>query len=278
MIPFMSNAPQANRKLPNLLCHYCSLQSLRGIIQEKHLHMTNVFWMDDTTEIFWLYEVVKRILDGMPSEVSSPLNERFREIIDARRISHVFCASFSEDSDSRSQWLEYADDGHGFAIGFDPNALNLNRLPPNRNVELEPVIYNEKKQEQIAEKVVESLRTIGHGEASTDFQLFAANHNTWWRAVYCKNPAFKNEKEWRLIFRDNPGDGLEFRERAGRQLIPFAKFPLEPAKNPIREIRLGPRNQSQRNVDAIAQLLRIHDYDPTNVVFPKSNVPLRPEY
>jgi len=39
-----------NQKLPELLYHYSNLQGLRGIIEKKYLHMTNVFWMDDTTE------------------------------------------------------------------------------------------------------------------------------------------------------------------------------------------------------------------------------------
>ena len=87
-----------------------------------------------------------------------------------------------------------------------------------------------------------------------------------------------NEKEWRLIFQDDPGDTLEFRKRDGRHLVPFTKFPFDPAKNLIREIWLGPRNQSQRNVDAVEQSLRLCRYDARQVSFQGSTIPLRPEF
>ena len=104
--------------------------------------------MDDTTELFWLYEVVKRVLDRRPSDERNALHKRFQNMMKDRRLSYVFCTCFSEEPDSRSQWLEYADDGHGFAIGFDPTTFDLKRDDPTRDVELRPVIYDEKEQER----------------------------------------------------------------------------------------------------------------------------------
>jgi hypothetical protein len=266
-----------SQELPKLLYHYCSLQGLRGIIEKKHLRMTSVFWMDDTTELFWFYEVVKGVLDRRPSDERNVLHERFKNMVKTPGLSYVFCTCFSKEPDSRSQWLEYADDGHGFAIGFDPTTFDLTRDNPTRDVELKPVVYDEKEQERIAEEVIRHLREHGN-EVFDQALLVFTGINVWWEAAHCKNPAFVNEKEWRLIYRDNPGDALGFRERAGRQLIPFVKFPFDPAKNPISEIWLGPRNRSQRNVEAVAQLLRLYGYDAGHVRFPRSNIPLRSEY
>lgn len=266
-----------NQESPNLLYHYSSLHGLRGIIKQKHLRMTNVLWMDDTTELFWFYKVVTRVLDRQPPDARNALQERLRQMTGDRRLSNVYCTCFSKDPDSRSQWLEYADDGHGFAIGFDPTSFDLKRAVPVRNVELQPVIYDEEKQEQMAEEFIRHLQ--GHGDEVADkFVLFATKYNMWWQGACCKNPAFVNENEWRLIYRDEPGGDLDFIEKAGRHLIPFIQFPFDPAKNPIREIWLGPRNQSQRNVDAVAQLLRVCGYDVGHVSFPGSSIPLRPEY
>ncbi len=273
----VSTEDDDGHKLPNRLYHYCSLQGLRGIIEQKHLRMTSVFWMDDTTELFWFYEVVTRVLDRQPTEARNGLHKQFKQLMEDRALSYVFCACFSEDPDSRSQWLEYADNGHGFAIGFDPIALDMERTPPERAVELQQVIYDEREQERMGEEIVFRLRE--HGDDVADkVVLFFTKYSAWREGLRCKSPTFKNEREWRLICRDNPGDDLGFRERAGRQLVPFVKFEFDPAKNPIREIRLGPRNQSQRNVDAVAQLLRICGYDVAQVKFPASRVPLRPEY
>ena len=266
-----------NQDVPKRLYHYCSLQGLRGIIEQKHLRMTNVFWMDDTTELFYFYDVVRRVLDRQPPDARSALHGRFEQLMKDRRLSNVFCTCFSKDPDSRSQWLEYADDGHGFAIGFDPNTFDRKRTVPIRDVDLQSVIYDEKEQERRADEVVRLLQGP-RDELEGKFVIGAANHNTWWQAAHCKNPAFVNENEWRLIYRSDPGDALEFCERAGRHLIPFIKFPFDPAKNPIREIRLGPRNQSQRDVDAIAQLLQLCGFEADQVSYKGSNIPLRSEY
>ena len=129
----------------------------------------------------------------------------------------------------------------------------------------------------MAEEIIRFVQE--HGDELHDkFVLGAANYNAWRQAPRCKNPAFVNEKEWRLIDRNDPGDELNFRERARRHLIPFVKFPFDLAKKPIREIWLGPRNQSQRNVDAVAQLLRRCGYGPADVTFRASRIPLRAEY
>lgn len=264
--------------LPKTLYHYCNLKGLRGVVENRCLWMTSAFWMDDTTEVFWLYEVAARVLKRYPSESRNSLHERFDKLIKDRRLSYVFCTCFSEDPDSRSQWLEYADNGHGFAIGFDPTSLDLKRAPPRRDVELGSVIYDAAEQERMPEEAIRHLREEGN-EVADGLQVLAARHNVWWQAARCKNPKFENEREWRLILRDDPGDGsLKFRERSGRQLVPYTQFSLDPATNPIREIWLGPRNQSQRNIDALAELLRVCGYDVDQVKFRGSKIPLRAEY
>lgn len=263
-----------NHDIPNILYHYCSLQALQGIIEGKCLYMTNVFWMDDTTELLWFYEVVNRLLDRRRSNERNTVRGRFQNLIKDPRPTHVFCACFSEVPDSRSQWLEYADGGHGFTIGFDPTTFDLEQA---RDIELKPVIYDEKEQEKMAEALIGELRER-EDDLADNVMLWAVGHNTWRHAALCKNPAFKDEQEWRLICRGDPGNALDFRERAGRHLIPFTRFQFDPAKRPIREIWLGPRNRSQRNVDAVAELLRHCGYDADAVRYLSSQVPLRPEY
>ncbi len=262
---------------PNILYHYCSLGSLRSIIENKHLYMTNAIWMDDKTELVWLRKMVQRVLDRYPSDERHILHERFTQIINQREPSHVYCTCFSGNPDSRSQWLEYADDGHGFAVGFDTTAFDLKRSTPKRDIQLQRVRYDEAEQEDIVERILRPLKP-SDSKLQEDFALFGCTHNVWWYGAWCKNPAFSNEKEWRLICRDDPGDNIEFREKSDRHLIPFTKFPFEPDKHPIREIWLGPRNQSQRNVDALARLLATSGYDAERIEFKGSDIPLRPEY
>lgn len=233
--------------------------------------------MDDTSEMSWFYAVVKKVLDRRPFEQRTSVHDQFMEVMEAHGPTNVFCSSFSEVLDSRSQWLEYADEGHGFSVGFDPSTFALERPGPVRPVELQSVIYDEEEQDRLAQDVVRDLKECDNDNANT-FSVFAAHYNTWRIAAKCKNPAFRNEREWRLIFQDDPGDAVRFRERAERHLVPFIEFPIDPAKNPIRKIWLGPRNQSQRNVDALGQLLKHNGFNVSQIRFPRSEVPLRPEY
>ena len=141
--------------------------------------------MDDTTEVFWFYEVVLGVLGREVSDERNVLRARFEKIMKDRRLSSIFSTSFSGVSDSRSQWLEYADDGHGFAIGFDPETFDLKRVGPKRAVELKPALYDGREQEGMAEEIIHVLQE--HGNKLHDKTVLgAATHNAWWQSDICR--------------------------------------------------------------------------------------------
>jgi len=266
-----------NQKPPKILYHYCSLNSLCGIIENRHLRMTNAFWMDDTTEVSWFCQVVARVLEKRPLESRTALDKRFHSMMTDVGASAVFCGCFSGQRDSLSQWLEYADNGFGFAVGFDTEKFDLKRAAPKRDVELCQVIYDEKEQERIAEDLVKHLADYDD-EVASSLSRGLTKDEAWREAPRYKSPAFENENEWRLIQRDATYSEFDFFARHERQLTPFVTFPFVPSKDPIREIWLGPRHQSQLNVDAVAALLRKYDYNVDHITFTGSNIPLRQEH
>lgn len=262
-----------NTETPALLYHYCGLGALVGIIESKCLWMSSVYWMDDTTEMVWLNRVLRERIAELGDD-RSQVHERFDKLLHDTRLTPVYRSCLSEDPDLTSQWIQYGDQGHGFAIGFETAALDLKRPPPKRNVELSRVVYDETQQRTIADEIVDGLENSVH-ELTIKLNVAFGRINTWWEAARCKNPKFSTEREWRLIMRDDPQADLEYQTRGGRHLVPFTTFPIDPETDPIKEIWLGPRNRSQRNVDAVASLLRSRGFRVEGVKFRGSEVPLR---
>ena len=132
-----------------------------------------------------------------------------------------FIAGFSRDRDELSQWRAYADNGRGYAIGFAPHLFRIedikpDDLKPDERTLVGPVLYD------IGE--VTERHALAINEASAIF-LEALNANAdrvrddenirddfiqefcrniisaplIWNCLTSKHPAYKHEKEVRLV-------------------------------------------------------------------------------
>jgi hypothetical protein len=104
----------------------------------------------------------------------------------------IMISSYSLDGDVLSQWRAYADDGHGFAIGFSKQLMELPAKPLR-------VLYDEEI--QISE-LQGNLRHTYEYERSIGFKYDDKFKSHWYQigvdlCAY-KNPAFSEEKEIRL--------------------------------------------------------------------------------
>jgi hypothetical protein len=245
--------------------------------------MTNAFWMDDTSELLWFLELLKGAAESLVETKGTDWKECVDGMID--RIagkSHLYCVCFSADPDLRNQWLEYADGGHGFAIGFRTDMFQLDpKLSihgaadgPHRQIDFVSAIYDADEQRRLAAEVLNEFRVMPKG-LPRDLANFLQGIAPWQKGIRCKNPHFSTEREWRLILSEDPGPGtVQFRTRAGRHLIPYVRYLFDPKQNPISQIWLGPRNDRDRNGDAVLHLLKTHDYDVERIGFIESSVPL----
>ena len=113
---------------PNVIYHYTDARGLRGILETGKLWFTDIFYLNDPTE---LRHSLSFAVDFLRKEAAkgSPALKLFLEHLgtmlsrDIEEIAHFFVCSFSKSSDELGQWRAYADDGRGFAIGFDGKAL-----------------------------------------------------------------------------------------------------------------------------------------------------------
>ncbi len=187
---------------------------LRGILREVCVEQK--LNEGDTERVLRQFGLVERMFDGLG-----------------------FC--LSENGDILSQWRGYAADGMGFSIGFSAEYLNRlsedSRQDDGWGFSLQRVEYDIKKQKQLVRPTYDAIReqiekgafrfgratlldTRSEDEIAEDErQRKKAYHNLGFRLLSLfpelyrtKNPAFREEREWRLIsyFVQNQADSCEF--------------------------------------------------------------------
>lgn len=201
----------------------------------------------------------KRLMENM---------ELFEQLFDGLG----FC--LSEEGDLLSQWRGYASDGSGVAIGFSAEYLrwlaskSLGKDRPGFS--LQQVQYDPKKQqEQIEPTYREVKKLIDEGvfrmqiwgllyppddekvkkrsaERERKLNELSLTLLSLFPKLYVmKAPAFREEREWRLIsyFTRSLADQCLYRT-AGEKIIPYRSFALEDPTRALKEVILGPKHRS----------------------------------
>lgn len=270
------------------LWHYCPLQAMEGIIKSKKFFMSDLSTMNDYKEGKWLR--------GKITERLSSTSRQFLPYLDSTNIDFLlnpFVLSLSEDGDILSQWRAYAAGGKGIALGLETSLIQVPVLHVKQDrmqgqMVLVNVIYDEEVQELIIEhivhiiesivKSVNSMKELKYKPENHPFIPSAANINMNLRYIepLFKNPAFREENEWRIIYfpdtvvkskwKNNEYeidfahrgdiDDLKFRFRED-SIIPYYLFPKElGANSAIKRIILGPLC----NVDRMSLALFLNSY------------------
>ncbi len=197
-----------HRSPPNLLWHYCSVPSFEGICRSGHLYLSDLDSMNDYREGRWLRGEIARRVTG-DARVFLPYLEASR----IRFNLGPFITSLSEDGDLLSQWRAYATGGHGAALGLLSERLSIpvfhiteEQLPGY--TALCNVIYDTEIQELVADAIVAIINEIvremqGHSfpPNSHPYIPCSAYINMYLHYIepLFKNPAFSEEKEWRIV-------------------------------------------------------------------------------
>jgi hypothetical protein len=212
-----------------------------------------------------------------------PMTQTFLlEEFDRCLLQYFFAVGFclSEEGDLLSQWRGYADDGRGVAIGFESSFFSdLTETTPDRakgfDLLFVQVCYDPNEQRKITRPYFEKFCQMTNDGALTSPSLLSDETEEEHKKkagflqvamisfiphLYAlKNPAFREEKEWRLISLITPGNALavaiseqpsgwklfdmDYHAKQDR-LVPFRSFSLDgkAGRHPIREVVLGPKN------------------------------------
>jgi len=176
---------------------------------------------------------------------------------------NVCVCSFSEESDSLSQWRAYGGSS-GFALGFSGEVLEA--ATQRLNWHLAPCIYEPDEQRALVRALVEEMveenlsgEPLGADPEEDDFLKrlggnLRADLNKY--ALILKDRSFKEEREWRIISRPVFCKRLDYRE--GRSLlVPYYKLPLCEGDQKLRlhEIVVGPTRDAERSKSSVTSLL-----------------------
>ena len=240
----------------------------------------------------WIREVLSNYCDER--NLHSYEKERLLSSLDTLTkilIFGGFC--MSTKADLLSQWRGYAENGAGVCIGFSKDYLtdlcNWNFESEGVHAHLAQVIYEPDQQKALIATDAEEIFTlIAKGalrtpsllsmETPTEEEERKANYMrlstrllTLFPHIYkLKNPAFREEEEWRLISmmlvgtntesKEPKSSGIyvheaEFRATSDR-IVPYRAIPLEQlSRTAINEVIIGPRNLTP-DVVVEAALLR----------------------
>ena len=284
------------------LFHYTSNEAFLSIIAKKEIWLSEFTLSNDALEGKWLREVfIQQCKErGLSAYDQSRLLEEL-DLVSAVFGGAGFC--MSQEGDLLSQWRAYASDAAGVSIGFDHDYFDrLGRLRQERNdsfgVATKKVEYDLSKQKELIrsafDKVVELVSqgafktpTIASPETSEEaakrkklFMDLSLSFIQFFPLLYSlKNPAFIEEREWRLISYVVRGPNkdfdqiskMDFRPLKDR-IVPFNRIQLENLDVPsIIEVVLGPRNVTP--VEIVEAALRKYSF--ANVTVNRSKASYR---
>jgi hypothetical protein len=263
---------QPTKAVPSTVYYYCSVDTLSKILGNKTIWLTNLFFLNDREEHFWLRTKARSLIAEKVSEYPDEFGYQYLETILRQDWRHeIYCACFSEQADLLSQWRAYGDDGKGFAIGFSTEHLKL--LSSIVQGGFANVVYAHEDQRAFVESAFELFPRLCDGEDPTiEEGSVTILRRISEAASRCKSKAFSEEAEWRVVCEPSysalecesiwtKARSPRFVERRGI-ITPFMEIPLVEGESyrkrgnePIKEIVFGPKNSSPEQRYAVEMLL-----------------------
>lgn len=261
----------------NTIFHYCSLETFFAIITNKCVRLSDLNKTNDYMEKRWTSKLLVEALinklqewkvdidlqeeywyeDGLDSHLKFYEKIMNEVLYDTKP---VLISCFSKEKDVLSQWRAYGQDGTGISIGFNQKLIkNLDKIKTKNNVWVKDIIYREKKQREEVEDCIEAcmwymqrLFDSDKFKSTTEFKEYFRNEFDVFCEVlpeyleqiscFIKNPAFKEEKEVRIIY-DTNLKGVEFISEDNRiecfeTIRSCDKFNISPIKFNIRNDKI----------------------------------------
>src|SRR6202521_4389086 len=110
------------RTSPGTVHHYTDDVGLSGILETGKLRLSNLFKLNDPSELRHGLSIASDILKTRAlREPLAKLSADFHSYLETElnTTGHYFVCSFSSDGNDLGQWRAYADNGRGYAHGFD---------------------------------------------------------------------------------------------------------------------------------------------------------------
>ena len=199
---------------PQTLYHYTSLEAFRSIIVNKQLWMTNIKYLNDSSELIHGIDIALSVVlkhlesnDKSSSFLSGFITRNLTaETLSKMRMS-ACVASFSEEADSLSQWRAYSSGGTGVCIGFKSEFFaNLIESHPQTSERLVKCLYQPSQKEAFVRDLIrdELTRLVVLSDSRGNLRdVTSTIGNIFGKLVIngpaLKDMAFHSENEWRFV-------------------------------------------------------------------------------
>jgi len=264
-------------KLPtdatNTFYHYTTHKGVKGILKSGGLRATYRMKMNDKNEFDYARNIIYRSLEKTGRRNDFPnvaynLIEYTHKYLDeflsnSFELSTSYCACLTVSRDHPKQWELYAENGKGFAIGFNLHQFLNQQISAVKNgkpfVFCAPVNYSESAQYDIVTNLVEAgikdLQTFADQHSKRAYELTALRDRITKKIVvqlltlidFIKAPIYSSEREIRLILDSNDGTikshNMQYYE-CSNEKIPFVFIDFCNQKTvqiPLVEIVVGPK-------------------------------------
>jgi hypothetical protein len=204
---------------PRIIYHYTDSRGLSGILESGRIRLTDIFGLNDPTELRHGLSPAIKFLDAARRDDRFEIKQ-FSEGLAAmlhggiEQVAHFFVCSFSEVGDDLGQWRAYADNGRGFALGFDAHMLEAAfaaaNIPGSSGHMTFPVTYEEAKLRDMHRQIVEQALPLISLPRSRIFPVGSIDpYMSELRiricvpiiraALFFKHKSYSNEKEYRFF-------------------------------------------------------------------------------
>jgi hypothetical protein len=255
--------PDSVESASGTVYHYTSKHGLLGMGSENEIWASEANSLNDLSEILHGWGLIEAWLESQPDSL---VIRELRELaIAEERPREVFLFSASLESDDANQWRLYADDGHGYAVGFD-TSISLAVLggpkpeaePPTTQTsstfgamvreiaEITPwlrVTYDDSKVAEhmtnladmfAAELAIINNQDYGANEDAASDDYYALRGATFSAmatvAALAKSKGFRGESEARVVITLRYGQ-VHYRFRSGAAgIVPYVPLVRRPAE------------------------------------------------
>lgn len=237
---------------PEVLYHYTNLDGLRGILSSLSLWVSDVRFMNDTSEYLFAVKLManklRSIADRVPLKFTAELRAMERTVRSATATVFAFC--LTPDGDKLSQWRAYG----SCCLSFDGKLLDENAA--NAGLSLAPVLYARFQQIELLDGIEYDAVIGSKASGATNSAKVAKLYGSLFlnrAAPFIKHPGFYEEGEWRIATVRSGRRAIHFKSRNGDR-IAYMVMPLRNARHLFARIIVGPSRQQSRLVRDVKRL------------------------
>jgi hypothetical protein len=275
------------QNISNTFYHFTTHEGIEGIIRNGGIRATYRKHMNDNKEFEYSKDIIYKAMANIENRSDLPklakdISKQVKQNLeihfnDTAKMSSSFCSCLTRSSDDKKQWKKYAEEGRGFALGFNLLQILTRQYPKfqtNRPlIFCNPVIYDKTAQLNLVTDLmiagVKDLKNFADNcsQRSEDLtklrdRITAAIFvDLFTISNFMKSETLSFEREMRLFYSttDLTVSQLNVQYyKIDSISLPFVLMDMRDTKTkrlPLSEITIGPKASFDREKDFLNDLL-----------------------